>query len=69
MLKYLHSEGCDEEPSVEGHLDVLQYVVREGCPWNRVYCRRLAGDFVHFHVVDWIERLLSEEERDSFYPM
>ena len=38
-----------------GHLEVLKWARREGCPWNCVECRGLAERFGHARMVRWID--------------
>ena len=39
-----------------GHLEMLQWLREEGCPWNKVVCSHAAVKNSHARVAEWIKR-------------
>ena len=66
-LEYLvASDLCETNVDVSllaarlGHLEILQYAVEHGCPWNQQECLRVAEEKKHDHVVEWITNYARE---------
>jgi hypothetical protein len=38
-----------------GHLDILQWAIRNGCDWSAHYCYSFARNNGHHKVTQWIE--------------
>lgn len=59
-LRWAQANGfqCDEGVCIMaaagGHLKVLQWARSVGCPWNKIYCQRVAQETNHAVVAAWI---------------
>ncbi|WZN64715.1 putative ankyrin repeat protein [Chloropicon roscoffensis] len=72
VLKWLRSQDppCrwDERTCAyaarRGHLDILKWARSEDppCPWSRRSCREVASNYVHEHIVKWIDQRRQSDE-------
>ena len=48
-----------------GHLELLQWLTKEGCPWDILFCLKLATVENQTHVVRWIEKEMSNADGEE----
>lgn len=46
--------------AAEGHLEVLQWLHQQQCPWNKAFCERIARRNGQLHVLHWLQSLDKE---------
>ena len=50
-----------------GRLEILQYAVEDGCPWDPAICLKVAEKKKHDHVVKWITNYAREASSSESY--
>ena len=51
----------------KGHLQILQYAVEDGCPWDPAMCLKVAEKKKHDHVVKWITNYARQASSSDSY--